>query len=221
MSHLHQFFGATQVDAFSTADSLRSSPTTCQQQLDTASYWAPALYDGDELVEPTGLKAYYRPGPKVEPAVVEPLPAGLAMIAGDAAATGPQPIGVVGWHCGSSSALSAQPPTCSAASPLALRVTFPDCWDGEHLDVADHTAHLARSSAGRCPGGHPVPIVQLVADIRYPTTGGEDVSLASGGAHTAHADFLNAWDQEKLETEVELCINRNLTCGVVSNRETG
>jgi hypothetical protein len=44
----------------------------------------------------------------------------------------------------------------------------------------------------------------------------EDVSLASGGVHTAHADFLNAWDQEKLETEVELCINRNLTCGVVS-----
>ena len=107
---------------------------------------------------------------------------------------------------------------CSNGSPLALRITFPDCWDGEHLDLADHSGHLARSRDGDCPDSHPVPIVQLVADIRYPTDGGADVSLASGPAHTAHADFLNAWDQNKLETEVELCINRNLTCGVVSNR---
>ncbi len=206
---------------YSTADSLRGSPTTCQQQLDTASYWAPALYDGDELVEPTGLKAYYRPGPEVDPTIVEPMPPGLALIAGDAAATGPQPLGVVGWHCGSSSALHDRPPSCSADSPLALRITFPDCWDGRLLDVADHTSHVARSRKGLCPDSHPVPIVQLVTDIRYSTNGGTEMSLASGAAHTAHADFINAWDQEKLETEVELCINRNLTCGVVSNRATG
>ena len=62
-SHLHQFFGAESVDAASTADSLRGTDTTCQQPSDTASYWAPALYDDGTLVEPIRLNAYYRPGP--------------------------------------------------------------------------------------------------------------------------------------------------------------
>jgi hypothetical protein len=58
-------------------------------------------------------------------------------------------------------------------------------------------------------------------DIHYPVSGRPELLLASGALTTAHADFLNAWDQDKLETEVRLCINRQLTCGVVSNRATG
>jgi hypothetical protein len=32
---------------------------------------------------------------------------------------------------------------------------------------------------------------------------------------TAHADFWNVWDQDKLEGEVANCLNRDLVCGVV------
>jgi hypothetical protein len=35
---------------------------------------------------------------------------------------------------------------------------------------------------------------------------------------TGHADFLNVWDEDKLRTEVETCLERGLTCGVASNR---
>ena len=30
---------------------------------------------------------------------------------------------------------------------LLLRVTFPDCWNGEDLDSEDHRSHMARSTA--------------------------------------------------------------------------
>jgi hypothetical protein len=220
-SHRHHFFGATTTDAHSTPASLRRSPTTCQAGADTAAYWAPALYVDGEEVEPTLMNAYYRPGPGVEPEAVQAHPAGLAIIAGDPTATTPQPLNVVGWHCGASPVLSAEPPTCAHATPLALRVTFPDCWDGERLDSDDHRSHMALSREGRCPASHPVAVPQLVVDIHYPVSGAATVALASGTAHSAHADFFNGWDQEALEREVAACINRSLVCGVVSNRATG
>ena len=35
----------------------------------------------------------------------------------------------------------------------------------------------------------------------------------SGPLSSAHADFWNTWDQEKLETEVDLCLRRQQVCG--------
>jgi hypothetical protein len=220
-SHLHQFFGATAADAGSTADGLRAGDTTCQDRSDTASYWAPALYRDGEVVEPTRLNAYYRPGPGIDPATVDPPPAGLMIIAGDHLADGPQPLSVVGWHCGGSPRLSSEPPTCTEHAQLALRVTFPDCWDGERVDSDDHRSHMARSVDGECPASHPVAVTQLILDIHYPVWGPAVLALASGTPLSAHSDFLNAWDQPELERNVRNCINRDLVCGVVSNRATG
>jgi hypothetical protein len=220
-SHRHQFFGAEGVDASSTPDSLRGGATSCQDPSDTASYWAPALYADGVEVEPVRMNAYYRPGPGVDPTSVTAPPPGLAIVAGDHHAEGPQPLSVAGWHCGSSPRLSSTPPTCSDAAPLALRITFPDCWDGEQVDSDDHRSHMARSGDGACPRSHPVAVAQLVMDIHYPVAGPVEVTLSSGGPEGAHADFLNGWDQAALEREVRACINRGLVCGVVSNRATG
>lgn len=218
-SHQHVFFGNTTTDADSTAETLATGGTTCDQQLDLASYWAPALLDGGEMVTPTGAVAYYRPGVGIDPTTVEPYPHGLAMIGGDQVAAEPQPLDVVAWSCGTGSVRSATPPTCPEERPLRMAVSFPDCWDGERLDSPDHVAHMARSEDGACPRSHPVPVPQLLLAISYPVTGdGHDLSLASGSVLTGHADFLNAWDEDKLRTEVEVCIQRALTCGVASNR---
>ena len=220
-SHLHNFFGADSTDAASTPESLRASSTSCQTAADTAAYWVPALYVDGEEVQPTRLNAYYRPGPGVDPATVQAHPAGLAIVAGDHTSTEPQPLNVVGWHCGASPNLTADPPACPPTTPLGLRVTFPDCWDGERLDSDDHQSHMALSQEGSCPSSHPVPVPQLVLDIHYPVTGEAVVALASGSPRSAHADFFNGWDQEALEREVAACINRSLVCGVISNRATG
>jgi hypothetical protein len=218
-SHLHSFFGSTMTAAGSTADDLAAGLTTCDQQLDRAAYWAPALLDGGAAVTPTKAVAYYRPGVGVDPASVEPYPFGLAMLAGEPHAEEGQPLEVVAWSCGTGSERHTTPPECPRGRPLRLAVAFPDCWDGRNVDSPDHRAHMARSERGRCPGSHPVPVPQLLLTISYPVTGvGHDLALASGPLSGGHADFLNAWDPDKLRTEVESCLQRGLTCGVASTR---
>jgi hypothetical protein len=221
-SHLHDFFGATDVDAHSTAADLLDSPTTCATKADTAAYWAPALLDGGEPVEPLRLAAYYGVGPGVDPAEVQPYPHGLLAIAGDPTAAGPQVPEEAAWRCGSSPALHPEPPTCPRGAPLGVRISFPDCWDGTRLDSPDHREHLTRSGHGGCPSSHPVPLPNLVVTISYPVWGdGHELELASGGVHGLHADFVNSWDQAALEREVRVCLTRSNVCGIVSNRATG
>ncbi|HKY67850.1 MAG TPA: DUF1996 domain-containing protein [Acidimicrobiales bacterium] len=218
-SHLHQFFGNDSTDADSTAETLADGGTTCDQHLDLASYWAPALLDHRAEVVPLKAVAYYRPGVGVDPAVVEPYPYGLKMLGGDQVAVEPQSLDVVAWSCGTGSERAVTPPTCPDGRPLRVAISFPDCWDGENLDSPDHVGHVARSVDGACPESHPVVMPQLLLTITYPVTGdGHDLSLASGSLLTGHADFFNAWHEDKLRTEVESCIHRGLTCGVASNR---
>jgi hypothetical protein len=93
-------------------------------------------------------------------------------------------------------------------------VTFPDCWDGQRLDSADHTSHVAYRTGAHCPPGHPVSIPQLVLDVVYQFHGlPTGMALASGSVWTAHADFLNAWDPAELTRLVEECLGREQACG--------
>lgn len=245
-SHLHTFFGNHQIDADPDYDRVAGADTSCEQRRDTASYWAPALLDvTGQVVEPESMTAYYRPGFGVDPATVDPYPAGLMMVAGNALATHTQSTAVVAWSCGSSQRRDTEPAQCPEQESLRLWINFPDCWDGEHLrgsdetpvevEVAGHdheghdhdnagtpmalmrpapTDHTAYSEAGACPASHPVPIPMLQLAIDYPSVAPEGLSLASGDIHTAHADFWNVWDQQKLEEEVELCLNASRVCGV-------
>jgi hypothetical protein len=218
MSHLHAFFGNPAVDAFTTAADLPGGDTTCEQPLDTAAYWAPTLLRDGQPLEPTKSTAYYRPGLGVQPASVQAYPAGLVMLAGNPAATSEQPVSIVAWTCGTGISREVLPPVCASGSNLRLIVTFPDCWDGSNLDSDDHYAHVAYSSGGQCPSAHRVPIPQLQFSVEYPVTGdASGLVLASGGLLTGHADFINGWDQAKLESEVALCLHRELVCGVASD----
>lgn len=218
-SHRHDFFGNRSTDAFSTPDSMLGAETSCQQALDTAAYWAPTLFDHGVPVVPQGADVYYRPGPRIDPSSVQPYPHGLVMISGDAMATAPQSTSFVGWACGSGGDPQVEAPVCPPDAPLRLKVVFPDCWNGRDLDSADHRAHLAFSVDGKCPSDHPVPVPQLQLTVRYPIHGeGHDLNLAPGSMLGGHADFMNAWDQRELSSQVKLCLNRSLVCGVISNK---
>jgi len=219
-SHLHDFYGATTTNAFSTPDQLLASDTTCDKTADRAAYWQPALYDHDEKVEPISVDAYYRAAPGVEPTDVQPYPLGLALITGDAMAEVPQPGEAAGWTCGSRSALSDDPPDCPASAPLTLLLTFQDCWDGAHIDSDDHQAHVTFSAGGECPASHPVNIPQLTASFKFPIHGsGHNLRLASGNIYSAHGDFFNAWEPEGLEREINACIHNGVVCDLASNRD--
>jgi hypothetical protein len=221
-SHLHVFFGNESTNAHTTVESLAQGTTTCDQQLDKAAYWAPALMKRGAMLTPVKSTAYYRAGLGVDPTTVQPFPKGLVMVAGSAGATKPQPNSIVAWTCGSSSIRDVVPPECVGDRNLRLVVTFPDCWDGAHLDSADHHHHVAYSSRGTCPDGYPVPVPQLQFSVEYPVTGSAaGLELASGGVLTGHADFMNGWDEHKLTEEVDLCLHRKVVCGVTSGRKTG
>jgi len=216
-SHLHVFFGNTGVDAHSIPSDLLSGDTTCDNPEDTAAYWAPALLrDGVPLVPREGV-AYYRAGFGVDPTTLVAYPSGLMMVAGDPAATSPQPTEVVSWTCGTGALREIRPPSCPGDEGLVLRIVFPDCWDGANLDSPGHRAHVRYSSGGTCPDSHPVAMPQLTFTVDYGPVGDPmDLMLASGGVLTGHADFVNSWDQSRLESDVRLCLHRDLVCGVNS-----
>ena len=215
-SHSHDFFGNVSTDAGSTRASMMGRSTTCEDLGDTASYWVPTLYVGDEAVRPELLRAYYRAVPGTDVGEVQAPPAGLKMLAGNVKATAPQPLGIVSWGCGLRPRVpsSLPPHDCNASSPLTLRLLFADCWDGRHLDSEDHRTHVAYSRAGRCPSSHPVAITQLQVSVEYPVleSAGRTITLASGSPITAHGDFFNTWVQSRLAFEVSTCIHAHANC---------
>lgn len=220
VSHLHDFFANKTTDAFSTYKSLRAGATTCKRPEDTAAYWVPAAYQSGQKMARADFAAYYRGGNK-EASTIQAFPAGLRIIAGDARATKPQDGNVVRWGCGFDATWTDSSTTpCPLGTRVHLRLRFPDCWDGRNLDSPDHKSHMAYAVRDGgvsmvCPASHAVPVPQLELNINYPDmTGGPGMSLASGSPNTAHADFVNAWDQAVLERLVRHCLRSGLGTGM-------
>lgn len=213
LSHDHSFVGNTTTNASSTLRSLRAGSTTCKRGGETAAYWMPTLLLNGQSVEPRGATIYYR---RKTLAPLRAFPSGFKLIAGDARATAPQDLKIAYWNCGAMSSVPASSgvPTCpnDRAQSLRLHVNFPSCWDGQHLDSADHKSHMAYAVRGNCPASHPVGLPAISVIFRYAITGGSGVTLASGGQYSAHADFFNAWRQGTLTSLVNRCLNALRHC---------
>jgi hypothetical protein len=225
MSHMHDFFGNRSTDAFSTYESLLGASTLCGEPADTAGYWTPALYKDGVKIDPAGSHGgdsvreqfYYR---KSGTAPVQPFPANFRMIAGDAQATSVYRLSEIYWGCSDNSTEKlALPPSCSTGI-ITLHVGFPSCWNGWQLDAPNHKSHVAYPSSGSCPATHPVRIPRLIQRQEYPvgtTTG--SITLASGSPYSAHADFLNSWNQGRLGQLTADCLNQNVDCGTAGSSD--
>lgn len=194
-AHNHDFFGRPGVDAFTTSTPPDDPTTTCDVPGDTAGYWTPSLIvDGQTLV-PMFASARYSSGGK---ATYQAPPPGLKVIAG------PNRTAKMGCKPGGS---STAPFGCKPNAWSTMVVDFPDCWDGVRLDSPDHQAHMAYSKNKACPTSHPVPLVSLRLKVHYAKgLTGEEARLSSGTLASAHADFLNTWQPDRLEDLVERCI---------------
>src|SRR6266576_4899501 len=106
------------------------------------------------------------------------------------------------WNCGAASTVPASSgvPTCpnDHSQSLRLHVNFPNFWDAQQLDTADHMSHMAYAVRGTCPAGHPVAVPAISLFFRYAITGGSGVTLTSGGQYSALADFFDACRQGTL-----------------------
>jgi hypothetical protein len=225
-SHSHDFVGNRTTGSTSSYATMRRGASSCGTKADNASYWMPSLFRGNSQVKPAGSyagrstrqRSYYRadnlkPGTKIEP-----FPADLRVVAGNAkarnAAENPALGKEIYWGCSENSTgkLTAPPASCGTGI-ISLHVGFPNCWNGK-LTHKNDTANLRYPSSGVCPTGFTRALPRLIQRFEYPVgpkTG--SVWLASGATFTAHADFWNTWDQAALTRLVKRCLTGNVSCG--------
>lgn len=224
-SHNHTFWGNTSTNASTTPESLFANKnTTCKPAQDLSAYWIPTLYQRGKPVDPKEVTVYYGSRLK-DPTKTVPFPTGFRMIVGDAKnqVDTPDKQGNHFWCAGIGGATGRTPdgeyPVCAKTAELIRQITFPDCWDGVHLDSPDHKSHVGPAdSKGVCSGRFPVAIPSVSFVIPYPlntdTTG---ITLASGNGFSMHADFFSAWEPQALAERVRNCVHQSLKCDANGN----
>jgi len=220
-AHSHDFFANRSTNYASTYQSLRTatgttSGTTCVNPDDKSAYWIPTVSwtnnSGTRVLKASTAHFYYRSGGKA-PQDVQPPPPGLKVV----------PNTHVNWRCAPDTAVTPSPPTRCSSGTLVVSIRFPDCLAEDEtgqllIDSADHRSHMAYAvnqpdGTKQCPSTHPNPIATLTMEVKFnigTTSGTVKLSSDPQGAppgSTMHADFFNAWDQQKLTALVESCIN--------------
>jgi len=214
---MHDFFANTTTDANSTYATLQTGGTKCSRTADKAAYWFPTV-SWTAKGQTTTLQAsqalfYYRLGAKSPNVDVQPHPQGLKVVTEHGSG--------VNWRC-TNGTWSTSPPALCKSGALAVRIRFPDCFDGDlsqealDMNLRSNMAYAEVPPSGgpaQCPTTHPIPVPQLTTNIQFGTstnrvvkTQGE-VTLSSGTPSSMHADFFNAWDQQVLADLVDRCIN--------------
>ncbi|SNY60350.1 DUF1996 domain-containing protein [Paractinoplanes atraurantiacus] len=224
-SHMHSFLGNDATDAFTTTDTLlKNAGSSCKPLQDRSAYWIPTLYENGKAIEPHGVTVYY--GSRLpDPTKTVPFPQGFRMIVGDAKRQVDTPKGAPGqfWCAGAGGETGRSAdgnwPVCAKTAELTFQLTFPDCWDGVHLDSPDHKSHVGPADGqGKCSGKFPVAIPSLSFVIGYPSSGSSaGFKLSSGNASSMHGDAFFAWDDAALGHRVKDCIVQKAKCNTDGN----
>ena len=223
-SHLHDFFGNTGVDAFSTFKSMLAGETTCRVASDTAGYWTPTGYLDGVQIKPKVMRIYYLGSAT---GTTETIPPGLQMVGGNRDATSPAENPHVSWFCGRTNSVTTPredtPYDCSPwaqydfVDGIIAVIDFPSCWNGSGLSPADVTYPVG----GACPAGFGHVIPKLSERVHFGVMnplaidGSLAFTLSSGPWYSLHADFWNTWQQERLDQLVADCLVANAHCGSV------
>lgn len=240
-SHLHTFTGNTGVDAFSTVESIATQGnSTCEGgTLNRSAYWFPALVDtgnGKPLVPKVNV-VYYKGSYEFDISkIIQPVPAGLRMVSGNAKNTDPTKTGAQ-YSCTGSAGTStwfrtltglAAAPQCIAGGEMIMSIVFPLCWDGVNLDSPNHASHMSGAVqdqtspfAKHCPADHPVALPEISFNVHYAITDATAVSrwrLASDMDPTlpagisGHGDYFLGWDKDVMQTFVTKCDAAKMDC---------
>src|SRR5438067_1502091 len=111
---------------------------------------------------------------------------------------------------------------CPAGAWLRHYLTFPDCWDGKNLDVADHRSHMAFGAPVACPADHPYMIPEIAIQAFYSV----DDNFFAGRWHlssdemvpgtvpgsTLHMDYWEGWSPTIKAIWETNCLDGHLTC---------
>ena len=234
-AHLHTFFGNTAIDHASIQASIETTGnSTCNGgTANRTGYWIPSLIDTKDgtPLKPDVIMVYYKTG-YVEGDNVQPFPAGLRMISGDAKSSGPQQ--GISWACtpptGTTTGHTNIPADCPVGGVITASIEFPFCWDGVNLDSPDHKSHMAAwvwngdTRKIQCPTTHPVELPMITENIRYTVReagaparwrlSSDNYGTDKPGGYSLHADWFNGWDAKVQALWVKNCLQANKDCGV-------
>lgn len=118
---------------------------------------------------------------------------------------------------------------------LRAQINMPYCWDGKNVYLegvpSPHVSYPAGKFAdnGPCPSTHPVRLPHLFYEVMFDTNSifgpgkpleghTPNLTLAMGDTTGRgwHADFLNGWDVDYLQTAIDQC-GKNNTDGVIEH----
>lgn len=243
-SHEHTFFGNRSVTDTSTDASLQASSagTTCVLPQDTAAYWVPVACNGPcvdmfgaptdqnpvNVVKPVKIFGYYFGTKGVK---VGQFPSNLEMVGGNSHATAPPTDKTqIEFHCGNGgshhSPVRTYPYDCTAANGVqgtdgvVAVVLFPYCL------ASDGSVGYGDPTLGRsCPAGT-TTLGQVQIHVHYGsgTSGfqtGSKLNFTSGPYWTFHGDWMNGWQQSKLQSLVSGCLDVNKDCGFLNKSNPG
>ena len=246
-SHHHTFFGNTSTNANSNLADLNSQGnSTCLGGImNKSAYWIPSMIDTTTgaPIAPISALIYYKAGDIgfISTETITVPPKGLRMITGNSKAVPilPDPSPWLGTYtCNTPNGTtpwSKAIPNCNVGDVLTYKISFPQCWDGVNLDSPDHKSHMANqllintvTGEYHCPADHPVKIPTITINVNYanPVTDGmkawrlssDNYDHAIAGGYSAHADWVNGWDETLLGGIIKNCIaakkdaHANLLC---------
>jgi hypothetical protein len=197
-AHLHMFWGNTDVNAYSTYNTLKDSgSSTCNgMELNRSGYWAPALFDDKGNVRvPERIIVYYKGyGPTRNKAQV--YPPGAAMVVDDIVHRTPYTAGgtkgiygdTVNFMCtdqyrGDKYNLSDTMPACVGDNEpgkrkvLEMHVKFPTCLVNTAAPQDPKSWQLAKNGDwyySDCQGGQQFPHIHYI--IAYPLEAGDNTA---------------------------------------------
>ena len=237
-AHLHTFFGNTGTNAHSTAESIRGTGnSTCRGgTINRSAYWVPSMVDTatNRAIAPAYANFYYKQGYALNPpTIIQALPVGLRMVAGNAMNAAPGSpearFKCIGGPNDSNDQYGSAIPNCDAGAQVIQEISFPQCWDGRNLDSPDHKSHMSypvRQAHSpytfACPSSHPVAIPAISFNIAYlvPSRGATRTWRLSSdvydrslpGGYSSHGDWFNGWNKSVSDTWNARCVQSRRDC---------
>jgi len=104
----------------------------------------------------------------------------------------------------------------NCANGIRAEIFFPSCWNGKDVAAADHKSHMAYPNlidGGSCPKGFETRLPSLFYETIWNTdhfNGKPGQFVWSNGDPTGygyHADFINGWNIDVLQSAVNDCTN--------------
>ncbi|KAF2125280.1 hypothetical protein P153DRAFT_299688 [Dothidotthia symphoricarpi CBS 119687] len=104
----------------------------------------------------------------------------------------------------------------NCADGIRAEIFFPSCWNGKDVKSADHKSHMAYPDlidGGNCPKGYETRLPSLFYETiwnTYAFKGIDGQFTWSNGDPTGygyHADFMNGWNINTLQSAVDDCTN--------------